>query len=183
MSDDRSLRTSIQKIAGTFMEDNIYYAYGIVKTINSDETCDVLLNSDKQGNLIPNVKLQAAIGDGFLLIPAIDSDVIVCYSKRNYANPYIVMTSDVSDVYIVSSNKTTMNDGSYGGLVRVTDLVTKLNNLENKVNALVAFSANHFHSGVTTGAGVSGVATVPVTGNLTPTVRADIENTKIIHGI
>ena len=174
---NRSIITAVQKMAGTFLKDNVLYAYGTVDSVDTNnETCEVLLNTGEQQSLIPNVKLQAGIGDGLLLIPKKDSEVIVCYSSKDYVPPYIVLTSDIEFVYLVASNTITLNDGTYGGLVKVIDLVTKLNNLENKVNSIITAYNAHSHPG-------NGLPTAStITGSLTPTNRNDIENTKINHG-
>jgi hypothetical protein len=79
-------------------------------------------------------------------------------------------------------DKIYLNGNDYGGLVEVGNLVTKLNNLENKVNDIIASFNSHTHSGVTVGSGVTGTGTPPVTGNLTPTQKSDIENTTVQHG-
>ena len=175
---NRSIITAVQKMAGTFLKDNVLYAYGTVISVDdSNETCEVLLNTGEEQSRIPNVKLQAGIGDGLLLIPNEGSEVIVCYSSKDYVPPYIVLTSDIEFVYLVASNTITLNDGTYGGLVKVVDLVTKLNNLENKVNSIISAYNTHSHP-----ANGSPTAST-ITGSLTPTNRNDIENTKITHGI
>ena len=79
-------------------------------------------------------------------------------------------------MYLVASDTITLNDGAYGGLVKVIDLVTKLNNLENKVNSIITAYNAHSHPG-------NGLPTAStITGSLIPTNRNDIENTKINHG-
>lgn len=181
---NRTIITAVQKMAGTFLKDNVLYAYGTVISVDdSNETCEVLLNTGEQQSLIPNVKLQAGIGDGLLLIPKEGSEVIVCYSSKDYVPPYIVLTSDIEFVYLVASNTITLNDGTYGGLVKVVDLVTKLNNIENDINklkqAFLAWTPVPNDGGAALKTSLN--ATYPSTA-LTLTNRNDIENTKINHG-
>jgi hypothetical protein len=97
------------------------------------------------------------------------------------------MFSDLSKILLVIGESTlTITDGLFEfnggynfGMVLVAELVTKLNNLENKVNALVTYSASHTHTGVQTGGGTSGTTATPVTGSLTPTTKEDIMSDKI----
>lgn len=110
--------------------------------------------------------------DGFLIMPKINSIVVVSLINDNAG--YISMFSEVDEIHLAGVN--------YGGLAKTADLATRLNNLENKVNALVAYSATHVHAGVTVGAGVTGVTATPVTGALTLTTQADISSAEVFHG-
>jgi len=89
-----------------------------------------------------------------------------------------VLCSEVENIYIDTQGDTIFNGGTLDGMVKVGDLVTKLNNLENKVNDLVTWSSTHTHTGVTPGPGSTGTA-VGVVGTLTPTQQSELENTKI----
>lgn len=72
-------------------------------------------------------------------------------------------------------------DGSYGGLIKINDLVTKVNNLENQVNDLLTAL-----QGITIPLAPSGTYPfAPLFASfdpLTPTEASEIENTKITHG-
>ena len=110
--------------------------------------------------------------DGFILYPKKDSIVVVTFESDSSA--YVSMVSEVDEIHLAGVN--------YGGLAKTADLATRLNNLENKVNALVTYSATHVHAGVTVGGGVTGVTATPVTGALTLTTQANISSTKVFHG-
>jgi hypothetical protein len=109
---------------------------------------------------------------GIILVPSENSIVIVNFINSTTA--YLAMVSEVDNIYLDGNN--------YGGLVKVIDLTTKLNNLELLVNKLV--------TALNTWTPVSGdggaalktliIAASPVT--LTPTVRANIESTFVKHG-
>ena len=118
-----------------------------------------------------DVILSVSQSQGFLLIPT-DGSRVVC-TQISETTAYISMVSDVSQVYIAGDVN--------GGLVKVIDLVTKLNNIENAFNTHLAAYNLHVHAGVTVGIGVTGI-TSPATNTLTPTVRANIENTIVKHG-
>lgn len=128
-----------------------------------------------------DVRLMSTSANGFLIVPSVDSTVIVSsIDNRTY---YVSMFSEIDEIQL--------NGDTYDGLVKVTDLVTKLNNLENLVNSLVSKYNSHTHNvSVTTtcGAGAgTGIGTAVVTATteatvLTPTVQADLENTSVLHG-
>lgn len=121
------------------------------------------------GSEILEVRIQANPGNGIKPTPTDGSIVLIGeIAPFDYA---ILMYSDLDSL--------TLLDGSFGGLVEVVALTTKLNNLENLVNDLVSKYNVHTHpvSGASTG-----VPVIPETTTLMPTVRADIENSEILHG-
>lgn len=169
-----SIRSLLMQILGSdFVEE-----YGVPCTVKSVDaggdppTCVCTPINDTDPDFI-GVRLQAAKEtDGILLIPVVGSVVMV--QPINHVTGYVSMFSKVESIRL--------GDGTLGGLIKIADLVNKLNNLENKVNSLITAYNTHTHTGVTTGAGTSAVGTAPVSGTLTPTVRADIENDTITHG-
>jgi hypothetical protein len=166
---DRSISTAIKKLAGTFTQQKITFDLGNVVSVNADErTCEVGMDN----NVTMTCKLMAQVGDGILLVPAVGSDVLVGYFT--YDNAFVFMYSDLDTISLKGTE--------LGGLVKVIELTKKLNNLENKVNAIITNFNSHTHAGVTTGPGVSGTTATPVTGALTPTLRTEIENPNVAHG-
>jgi hypothetical protein len=207
MSGNRQIIEAIQRMTGTQLSDNVRLLSANVDSVDeAKRTCIVTTVSSQGSVTIENVQLMASIDDGFLLMPAVDSTVIIAYSTYN--QPFVALFSGVAKVMMVagennaslqmdddgllldiadtkvniSDGEIKMNDGAMGGLVKVIELTQKLNALENKVNALLAAYNSHVHSGVTTGPGSSGPTPTQVSGTLTPTQRADIENDKIVQG-
>jgi hypothetical protein len=183
---DRAIITAIQKMAGTFREDKVSMYIGTVESIQGN-ACTCRVDDEME---MPNIQLQAGVCDGWLLIPAIGSTVVILKSMQNDA--FVALYSDVESAYlqagngsieILSDGSVTLNDGSLGGITKGIELVQKLNNLENKVNALISNFNMHTHSGVTTGPGASGPTLTPISGTLTPTNVTEISNLKITHGI
>lgn len=130
------------------------------------------INGDSE---IQNVKLTTNItgaGVGFLLIPKINSLVGVTF--LNNASAYVSMVAEVDEVNI--------NGKTLGGLVKVIDLTTKLNNLENKVNALITGISGWVPVPNDGGAALKVALTAWLSSSLTPTVRANIENILIKQG-
>lgn len=120
-----------------------------------------------------DVKVNANGVKGFSLIPKDGS--IVMASQTSGETAFITMVSEVDQIYLNGDNE--------DGLVKIKDLIIKLNNLENKLNTVIATFNTHTHPylNVATPA-VTSVSSTPVTGALTPTVKADLENEKIKHG-
>lgn len=130
------------------------------------------INGDSE---IQNVKLTTNItgaGVGFLLIPKINSLVVVTFLDNSSA--YVSMVAEVDEVNI--------NGKTLGGLVKVIDLTTKLNNLENKVNALITGISGWVPVPNDGGAALKVALTAWLSSSLTPTVRANIENILIKQG-
>lgn len=167
---DRSINTAIKKLAGTLNQQAVTFTTGNVLSVDiAKRTCVVEVDNGVE----LTAKLMTEVGDGILLIPATGSTVMVAYSTYN--NAYVLMCSDLSKIWLKGDE--------YGGLVMVSDLVVKLNNLEGKVNSIIAAFNSHVHTGVTTGPGSSAVTPTPISGTLTPTQIRDIENPNVKHGL
>lgn len=184
MEYNNELITAIQKAAGTWLKDLVELIPVTVVSVDEGTytcVCKGLSDEDAQ---YEDVYLSAEPNDGLIQIPSVDSTVIVAQTRYN--KTYVVMFSDIDKlILVIGQSKLEVTDGLFEfnggnnfGMVLVADLVTKLNNLENKVNALVTFTGSHTHTGVQTGGGTSGTA-VPVTGSLTLTTKEDIMSDKI----
>ena len=76
------------------------------------------------------------------------------------------------------------NDGSFGGLVKVAALTSKLNALEGKINNLRANVASFVPAGTLADAAALKAAILTGLGAaLTVTVQSDVENTAVKHGV
>jgi hypothetical protein len=111
---------------------------------------------------------------GFILIPKENSFVYVIMD--NAVTGFVAMVSEIENV-IFNCDKIVFNNGDLGGMVKINDLITKLNNIENKLNALMTSYKSHTH---THSQGNTGTAIPPFTQqNLTLTQKNDLENEKI----
>ena len=161
------LKEAIRQLAGTAVEESVYTVLAEVVTVDLDaRTCTCQTIGGKTAAEMKTVSLMAEVSDGYLMEPEIGSTVIIAWSSRML--PYVVMFSDIKNIYLDASSKIIMNQGTYGGLVKVQDLVIRLNNIENAFNLL--------------NAKVNALAPTPVIPNLTLTVRGNIENTNVTHG-
>jgi hypothetical protein len=173
---DRSITSAIRKLAGTYNVDTIYLVTGRVISVDENAgTCSVEAVTGKATTTIDGVELQTTVSDGLLIVPKVDSEVKVLFST--YTTPFIVQFGDVEKMYI-AAELIQFNDGALNGMVKVTELTTKLNNLENKVNGIISSFNSHLHTSGGAGAPTT-PPTAPISGTLTPTNQADIENTLI----
>lgn len=162
-----SIKQAIRQLAGTHLVDNTHLAIAQVITVDVNAcTCEVNQVTGKTSATRFTVALMPDVGDGWLLIPTIGSTVIIGWSDRN--KPYVAMFSDLQDVYLDAMGKITLNQGIEGGLVKVRDLVARLNLIENAFNAL--------------NAKVNTLAPTPVINPLVPTQATQIENPNVTHG-
>lgn len=73
---------------------------------------------------IQEVRLMANIDNGFLLIPEVDSIVVVSFLSDSSA--YVSMVSKVSEIQLNGTN--------YGGLIKIDDLTSSINTMINNIN-------------------------------------------------
>ena len=180
MAGEREIQEAIYKLSGNKGTDTVTIVECTVDSVSeSKRTCDC---TTLDGIKVTDVRLMSQIDDGLLVIPSVQSIVIVGYTKQ--LEPFILQFSTIDKVLVITGNTTIeikdgsvkFNDGSFDGFVKVGDLVTKLNNLENKVNIMIGLYNSHTHAG-------NGVPTTSlVTGTLTPTRQSELENTLITHG-
>ena len=144
----RAIEVAIQKLAGVHKTDDLVCMVCTVQSVNEDAaTCDCMGENDI---IIPNVKLQAGVCDGLLILPVAGSTVIIAMSKYN--EPFVFMISDVDKFYlqagkasvtITNDGNQVYNDDKYGGIIKSVDpdnsdggLLQRLNKIEKDVNSL-----------------------------------------------
>ena len=149
---DRDIIESIRHLAGTHGQDKVQIEAASVDSVDlSTRTCNVTTISSKQSTAIEGVRLMAAIDDGILFVPTLGSTILVTYST--YQLPFVLLFSQVDQVLFISGSSQfsikdgiiQFNDGSYGGLIEVAALITKLNNIENMLNDLATKYNAHTH--------------------------------------
>lgn len=162
------MEKAVQRLAGTYLKDVVSILICNVDSVDqANRKCDCTPIGGDANTSLPGVLLCAENNNGLVVFPTVGSTVIVALSNRNTA--FVLMYSDVDSIQFM--------DGSLGGMVKVIDLVTKLNNLENLLNGFIALYNAHVHT-------ANNTPTVSLeTNTLVPTVRADVENTLILQGI
>ena len=182
MSNERSIKDAIKMLSDTHTRDWVaIIPCEVISVSETDQTMDVKPIGGDADTMIPDVSLVLDDGDGDCNIPLVGSTALVLLTTNGVAS--VVMCSDLEKKYIITKSITQLNDGTYGGLVRVQPLLTKINALENTLNTFITTFNAHTHSGVSSGGATSGITTAPGPPVLTPTQITEIENQRITHGI
>lgn len=168
MSEKNDIKSAIKAL--TEKENSFFVC--TVDYVDLDELTCYCIPSDGSADVLGVALIADPSKKGLICIPAVGSAVII--SQKAKDSYYVAMFSQVDEIRL--------NGVNYGGLVKIDDLVTKLNNLESKVNSIISTFNSHVHPGVTVGGGATLVSATPVVGVLTPTQLAELENEKVKHG-
>lgn len=166
--------------------DKIQIQVIVGKVISVDESqmvCDI----DVQGAPdMQDVRLRSVIDSGetgILITPTIDSYVLVGLINNRKESAFVCSYSSVDSVKLLTDDIQLAGD-EFGGLIKINDLVDKINTIENAVNQLKTEFNTHMH--ISPPAPVSPVTTapptVPSTVNLVNTTVTEIENENVKHG-
>jgi hypothetical protein len=126
MSSKNDIREAIRDMADK--NESVYSIPCLIIKKSIDKTeliCDCSpVNGDAD---LLGVRLMAEKNTGFLIIPKDESLVLVTMINKHTG--YVAMFSEVEEIQL--------NGDNYDGLVKINDLVNKLNALENLVNNIL----------------------------------------------
>lgn len=176
------IKQVIRKLAGTDNWDKHTTILCKVNTVDiASRSCSVIPVGGDASTEIFDVQLMANVNDGLLLVPVIGSEVFITYTVRKLY--YVSFFSELDKVFLITKTLTQLNDGSFGGLIKIAELVNRINGIENLLNGLISLYNAHTHPGVQAGAGVTSPTTSQETTTIAPiTTRDDFENPLITHG-
>ena len=168
-------KTEIISGLSEFVKRNVNVQNSLVCTVKSydtdTKTCYCIpINNDadiQQVRINPQSNL-----DGFIIFPKLNSLVLVSFLSDSSA--YIAMFSEVDEVHLAGAE--------YGGIVKVENLTSKLNNIENNINNLITAITAWVPVPSDGGAALKVALTAWLTSSLTPTVRGNLENLVVKHG-
>lgn len=166
------IATAIRMITNTHLTDKVRMFDAEVNSVSmTDRTCEVTMIGGKSANTL-TVRLMASADDGLLMKPTIGSTIVVMMSE--YTAPFVAKYSGVDSI--------TMLGGDLKGLVKVDDLVTQLNNLENDItnlkNAFTTWAVVPSDGGSALKLASASWAASPIIN----TQASDLENTNITQG-
>lgn len=169
---NRDLTEAIRTLSGM---DQLTYESMICKVTDIDTTkftC-TCLPIDGSADFI-EIPYNVGAVKGFVLEPKDGS--YVALTTTSETTGFVSMVSEVNQIYLNGDNE--------GGLVKVQDLVTKLNDLENKVNSILSTIGTSW-----TPVPNDGGAALKALFNLSPlniplqlSTQTELENIKIKHG-
>jgi hypothetical protein len=177
---EAELSSALQRMVKTVTRGSVVVDGTIVSVDETAFTCDVEVGDSVSSSTYFDVPLRVLIGEqsSVIEIPENGTQCVICFRDSNIGRPQIVMIHKALKILVICDN-ITFNNGTLGGLVKLNDLVAKLNTIESDLNTLkAAFSA----WAVVTGDG--GAALKAVTAAwygqiLQPTLPVDLENPKI----
>lgn len=170
----REIKQAIQQLANDPNKGERVFVCVVESVSLEEKTCDVII-ADGSGILLPAVRLQAQPGNGIMVVPKVSSLVVV--TMINSTNGHATMFSDVENIVYF--------DGSFGGLIKIEELVTKINNTENKLNDLIEKWNSFCTSYIPGSPAVTGLPPTLANSVETPlevTQKSELENTLITHG-
>lgn len=186
---DSAIREAVRQLAGTHLADEVYLIpCNVISVDEPSRTCDCVAIGGVAVTEIPSVKLMADVDDGMLMIPAVDSTVLVVFSKRN--EPYVSMYSQLDKILMIVGDSIVeikdgslkINDGSFGGLIKIDELVKKVNKLEKDINNLKSAFFNWTPVPNDGGAALKAASATWASQTLIPTKKSELENTLVNHG-
>ncbi len=167
-------------IEKTINKEKFYSLYGTVKSVDeAARTCVVDPIGDEAER--SEVRLQGDIGavTGVVLIPKVGSVVGITFVNDTAA--FVSLYTEVDKV-LIDTATAVFNGGDNGGLINITDLITKLNNVEKDLNIIKGIFISWTPVANDGGAVLKGLATASWAGDtLTPTIKGDLEDTKVTH--
>ena len=130
--------------------------------------------------------------------PKKDTKCLIGIIDNKEAAPFLIIAEEIEEYLLEDSKgfkihlkdgKLTLNGDGFGSLIKIEDLVSKINRLESKLDGFITKYNTHTH--ITTATSVTIPA--PVVGVISPTVStetplgtqttvAELENDKIKHG-
>ncbi len=178
---DRAIIEAANKMTGQHKIDQVTYVNAVVDSVDiSKRTCACTAIDGHTQYDLPTVSLMASVDDGDLKIPVIGSTIKVIFSQN--IEPFVCQYSELENIIIFASTKIQLQDGSFGGLVKVSDLVSKINTLESDLNTLKS-AFNSWTVVPSDGGSALKIASATWVGNsITETKVDDLENTAITHG-
>ena len=148
-------------------------------------TCDV---STLYGNYtnVPISVLKGSQG-GNVQMPVVGTDCLITFKANDSNRPQIFSVNQI-DKWLITANEIDITanpvkfNNSSNGIPISTDLVTRLNNVENLLNNLIVLYNDHTHIlTLTSGTGTAAPTVSMETTTLTPTELSDIASTKVFN--
>lgn len=169
-SQSRDIAEAIRTLSG--MDDLTFESSACtVKNIDTTKMVCDCTPLDGSADFL-DVRLNANYTKGFTLIPKDGSIVIV--TQLSDATAYVSMVSEVDEIYLAGEDN--------GGLVKVQDLVSKMNTIENDINTLKTIFSAWTPVPSDGGAALKLAAATWYAQTLTPTQVSELENKTVLHG-
>tara|TARA_R100001244_G_scaffold129327_1_gene100699 strand:- start:1749 stop:2240 length:492 start_codon:yes stop_codon:yes gene_type:complete len=156
----------IEGFSQRIIDGNKFYSqYGKATDVNEATRTCTFLPANDEGETF-DVRFQALMSQttGIVIVPKEGSDIAVSFINKNTG--FIALTTEVEKI-LIDTDLVQFNGGNNGGLVNVDYLLTKVNDLETKVNIISTWAAT---------------VTPPLTtAPLSLTLKNNLEDEKVKH--
>ncbi|MBP3466425.1 MAG: hypothetical protein J6K01_02290 [Paludibacteraceae bacterium] len=177
----------IRQALRDFTAQGVATMIGTVSEVDATERTCTLTHEDVA---YYGVRLQPVTGGsaGLLVTPKEGAMALAVRIEEN--DGWMIVHTDEVETIEVKAGDTTVtinadgiviNDGSLGGLVKVEELVNRLNTIENDLNTLKTAFSTWVIAPQDGGAALKAVAEAWSQQQLTPTKKTDIEDDKVKH--
>ena len=191
-----ALKQAIDDRIATYQKQYIELVQVLAVDVDA-RTCTI----DYNGIQLKDIELQVVqgVGTGILIVPSVGSYVSLAMPEGDLNLAYILSCSKVDSMLIeveksclkLNKDGLELNGGSNGGLVKINDLVRKLNTVESEISSLktrlatfeTLFNA-HTHVAISLAAPTAVPVPVVVIGDAAPIINtqvADLEDTTVTH--
>ena len=189
-------------------KEELYLKLGVASEINESDFTFKFTPIDEKSD-VETVRMKTIVDGGpesFVIVPKEGTKVVVGFHSNTVAQCIVVQESDkvlinsniiqevanskilaIQDDYNifcddvkVETDSWVFNGGNLGGMIIISDLVTKMNGLISELNSMKNSLNSHTHGLVKTGTDTSGPSSTSV-GNFTPFNKVDFEDEKIKH--
>ena len=122
---DRAIIEAIIKMTGQHKVDPVTYVDAEVNSVDVPRRiCSCTVIAGHTEYQLNTVKLMAVVDDGLLIEPVVGSSVKIIFSANLEA--FVCQYSEIENITIDAKTAIKLNDGQFGGLVKVGGLIDYL---------------------------------------------------------
>lgn len=137
------IRKAIQRIAGTHVKEIKTFTATVLQVQENDFTCIVQSGDDVPAVARLKAVLETENTEGFILIPAKNSEVIVTeinvgeYAVTGYSTIDKILLKAENIKLQMDKNGIVLNDGTFGGLIKIEELKSELDKINQILQAIL----------------------------------------------
>lgn len=177
---EAELSSALQRMVKTITRGSVIVDGKIISVDETAFTCDVEVGDSVSSSIFYDVPLRVLVSNqaSVVEIPETGTNCVICFRDSNIGRPQILMIHKALKL-LVKCDNIVFNDGTLGGMVKVNDLVTRLNTIENDINTLKSAFSSWTVVPNDGGGALKSAATAWYGQTLSPTQVSQLENPKI----
>lgn len=189
MNKEAELSNALYDVIKKVTRSSVVVDATVISVDETKFTCDVTVTNgeNEEPTTHFDVPLRVLISSqaSVVEIPKLSTKCLICFRDSNINRPQILSIHEALKILVicddikVSSNSVVFNNGSLGGMVKVNDLVARLNTIESDINILKAAFSAWTVVPSDGGAALKAVTAAWYGQQLQPTQASQLENSKI----